>query len=234
MISISLDLGEGVEALSMSEYMPGFVPPGVESVVLPCQTHTANVGEATVASMEFPDTDALVTRDPRIAIGVRTADCVPIALYAPDVNMAGVVHAGWRGTVGRIVANTVDRLISFGADPESIRVAFGPSICGRCYETGEELASVFLREGMDACVLRGGMEDPCGEKIFDDSTVRIDLEAANRIILAECGISERNITSCGICTRHKDYPHSAWPSWRRQPGLARRLVTMVWLNGTND
>lgn len=229
MLSIRLDLGPGASAMSVSGHIPGFVPPGVKALALPCQTHTANVAVAELPLCVFPDTDALLTSDLRVAVGVRTADCVPILLHAPDIRMVGAVHAGWKGTVARIAENAVGRLVAAGADPAEIRVAFGPRICGQCYETGAELAEAFVRAGLGDSVIRGGGEDPCGEKRFDLSSVRIDLEAANRIVLSECGIAPENITSCGICTRHDGYPGGAWPSWRRTPGLVRRLVTMAWL-----
>ena len=101
---------EGVEMQISTLNNPDIILPESVSLVLPQQTHTAHVDICTSPGQTFPDTDALITRDPAIAVGVRTADCQPILLYAPDIRAVAAIHAGWRGTFGRIGSNTVRRL----------------------------------------------------------------------------------------------------------------------------
>lgn len=218
-----LNIGDGAVGMVFDDVDNVLLPAGY-SLVMPCQTHTSNVGVVTDVGQRFPDTDALVTRLRGIAVGVRTADCVPILMNAPDIGGIAAVHAGWRGTVADIVGNTVDCLVSMGADVSRLRVAFGPSICGECYETGSDVALKFKDAGLGGAVIYGVGSDPLGEKAFDESSVRIDLQKANAILLGRKGILPGNISYCGECTRHSA---KGWPSWRRENGTTRRLATVV-------
>ena len=103
------------------------------AVLLPVQTHSCNVSEVD-SPRPLPDTDAIITRTPGLRIGVRTADCVPLLLHAPDIRAIAAIHAGWKGSLGDITGNTVRRLTEAGASPQLMQAAFGPSICGVCYE----------------------------------------------------------------------------------------------------
>lgn len=216
----------GAEGVCFSDVTDVSLPAGVR-LVMPQQTHTTNVGVVTSPDEQFPETDALITQTPGLAVGVRTADCVPVLLYAPDIRAVAAIHAGWKGTVGMIVAKTIDKLVEMGARPKIMKAAYGPSICGECYETGTDLAEKFIEAGLGEAVKRGRALDPLGEKIFDGSSVRIDLQQANTIIMCRRGIPEANITTCTECTRHA--PGGYWPSWRRNPGTASRLATVIFL-----
>jgi len=86
--------------------------------------------------------DGAITDRRGVVLGVKTADCYPIFLLSE--NAVGILHAGWRGSVKGIVGEglaLMHRL--WGVQPESITVAFGPGICGRCYEVGEDLRRYF-------------------------------------------------------------------------------------------
>lgn len=191
--------------------------PDVE-ITLPTQTHSVNVAEAINGSHTFPDTDALFTYKPELAVGVRTADCVPILLFAPDIRAVAAIHAGWKGTIGRICSLTVERLTTSGADPSLIRAWICPSVCGACYEVSADLARRFRSEINPLCV----------------STVsgspHIDLAAANTSILESAGITPQNIRHTDLCTRHSfRSDHALFPSWRREPGVTRRLVSFIFM-----
>ena len=71
------------------------------AVLLPVQTHSCTVAEVD-SPCPLPDTDAIITRTPGLRIGVRTADCVPLLLHAPDIRAVAAIHAGWKGTLGNI------------------------------------------------------------------------------------------------------------------------------------
>lgn len=77
---------------------------------------------------------------------VLAADCVPVLMYDPRVRVIAAVHAGWRGTVGRITAKTVERMREeFGCDPRDVIVGIGPSIGPCCFEVGEEVVEAARR-----------------------------------------------------------------------------------------
>lgn len=191
---------------------PDIILPESVSLVLPQQTHTANVALCTSADQTFADTDALITRDPTIAVGVRTADCQPILLYAPDIRAVAAVHAGWRGTFGRIGSNTVRRLRALGADPAGIKALLGPSICAECYEVSAELVAQFREAGFRHL----------------SSPDHLDLAQLNAEDLADAGILPANISFTHQCTRHAtDSSAHLYPSWRREPGTTTRLISAI-------
>ena len=85
------------------------------NIVLPKQTHSLNVAIVSDGNEILEDTDAIITGTPGLSIGVRTADCVPVILYAEDIKAVAAVHAGWKGTLGGIVDVVVDRLADMGS-----------------------------------------------------------------------------------------------------------------------
>lgn len=208
--NINLKVGPSVKAYSFPDVEVALKEFGPVSI--PDQRHTANVAYAADITDNFPSTDALITDVKGLAIGVRTADCVPILLNASDIGAVAAIHAGWKGTLAGIVRNAADRLIEMGADPSKIYAAMGPCICGNCYEVGPELAELFTNAGFGDCVFTppGGRD-------------HLDLPAANRKILLDCGLLPDHIAMPPICTLESH----GWPSWRRSPGTLSRLLTLV-------
>ncbi len=190
-----------------------------DALLLPTQTHTTNVAVAD-GRQDFPDTDGLVTRNAAVMPGVRTADCVPVVLYAPDIQAVAAVHAGWRGTVNGIAGVAVDHMKALGASPDCIRVWFGPSICGECYEMSAELADDFIAAGLGEAVIAAGR----GRK------PHLDLQEANCITLRREGVQEANIFRSSLCTYHCREP--LMPSYRREQGTCERIITAVNLKKT--
>ncbi len=88
-----------------------------------------------------PDADALVTSEKGIALGVLTADCVPVLLADAAAGVIGAAHAGWKGAVGGIVEKTVEAMTALGAMPANITLAIGSSISVGNYEIGTEMAN---------------------------------------------------------------------------------------------
>ncbi len=196
-----------------------FVPdpegtPLPEELLLPTQTHTANVA-VTNSRQELPDTDGLITLNAALMPGVRTADCVPVMLFAPDIRAVAAVHAGWRGTVNGIVGVAVGKLTALGADPSAIKVWFGPSICSGCYEVSPELAADFADAGFGEAIL----EEQSGVK------PHLDLQEANCMALRCAGIAEANICRSEMCTYHGCDP--LLPSYRREKGTDLRIITAI-------
>lgn len=178
------------------------------AVLLPVQTHSCNVAEVD-SPRPLPDTDAIITRTPGLRIGVRTADCVPLLLHAPDIRAVAAIHAGWKGTLGDIAGNAVRCLIEAGASPLLMQAAFGPSICGACYEVSAELADDFRRAGFSDCI---------------SGSRHVDLEAVNRSRLLALGLKAENIRPKPMCT----FETAVLPSWRRC-ATDRRLLTWIML-----
>ena len=83
----------------------------------------------------------MVTNRPDLLLGILTADCAPVLLADPEAGVIGAAHAGWKGAVGGICADTVAAMVALGADPPSILAAIGPTISGANYEVGPEIAA---------------------------------------------------------------------------------------------
>ena len=95
--------------------------------------------------------DASITDRPGLLLGVQTADCVPILIVDPRKRAVAAVHAGWRGTLGRIVEKTVGRLrLEYGSKPGGLLAALGPSIGPCCYEVGADFVAKFAAQFADA------------------------------------------------------------------------------------
>lgn len=142
----------------------------------------------------LPDTDALVTNLPGICLTVLSADCVPILLFDPEKEVIAAVHAGWRGTVAGIAAETVRTMQKeYGCRPETIRAGIGPSIGKCCFEVKKDVAERFLQVfGNTSSVVAAKKEK---EKYY------VDLWEADRLFLISAGLSAENIELARLCTR---------------------------------
>jgi len=113
-----------------------------DKLIFPDQTHSVNVRlvNATTSAKDLLNTDALISNYPGVCISVLSADCVPILLYDPVKKAVGAVHAGWRGTVGKLLEKTIQAMMdNFGTNPSDLIVGIGPSIYPQAYEVGEEV-----------------------------------------------------------------------------------------------
>ena len=150
------------------------------------QVHGNRVVEA-LASGE-PEADALWSGREGDAVGVKTADCVPLLLVDPRGKRVAAVHAGWRGTFSEIARCAIEALVKAGSHPEDLRAAIGPSIRACCYQVGEDLAARFrTRFGAASCADRDG-------RPF------LDLQAAVKATVAHCGVPVGQIDDLGLCT----------------------------------
>jgi YfiH family protein len=194
------------------------------SLVRMRQVHCADVFEAEEEGIgshatpfssydDWPQADIAVTRDPSIAITVRTADCVPILLGDRRTRAVAAIHAGWKGTAAGAVMAAVDALKSkFGSEPDDLVAAIGPSIGPCCYEVGRDLVAYFAAH-------------PHAPRWFSaDSKPRLDLWRATRDQLERAGVPGRQIRSCGLCTF--DNP-ALFHSYRRDGKAAGRLVAAI-------
>lgn len=235
MITEEFDLAPGAQWGYVAPVDDGDDPLKEWEVVLPQQTHTANIGLLTENDRIFTETDALVTRLKGVAIGIRTADCVPILMYAPVIEAVAAVHAGWKGTIAGIASKTFRKLVDMGADPEGIIVRIGPHICKTCYEIDEDLAQRFREAGFGGSLIRGDWYDSLTRSRFSPQKPHLDLGLANFSLLVGEGMAVANFMQHPACTRHTsvcpDNGKEAFlPSWRRNPGETKRIVSWIRLN----
>jgi len=163
------------------------------SIVLPAKGESSREG------------DALISNQPGVIVGVRTADCVPILLADPRTRAVASIHAGWRGTAANIVGEAVAALAAnWQTRPEDLHAAIGPSIGACCYEVGPEVARQFGTDGTES--------------------VHIDLPRENEKQLLALGV--RNIwkaEECTFCAADRFF------SFRRERELAGRMISFIGL-----
>jgi polyphenol oxidase len=185
--------------------------------------------------------DAVITSTPGLLLAVQTADCVPILLADTRRRVVAAVHAGWRGTLARIVAKTVGRMrMSFGTVPRDIVAALGPSI-GQCsYEVGPEVAQAFAAQFAEARAWFDGPfdalatgEEPNPLKWLTmvppghdppPPRVQLDLIAANRWQLEDAGVPAAQIIFSDLCTACRT---DLLFSYRRENGRTGRMMSVI-------
>ena len=193
-------------------------------IVLPHQVHDTQVyvvGDEYIAADEaerarlIDGIDALVTTQTGLCIGVSTADCVPVILYDTHLRVAAAVHAGWRGTVARIVSKTLAVMATnFGSQPQDIKAVIGPSISQVAFEVGDEVYDHFCAQGFPMSAI--------ATKIH--SRWHIDLWKANELQLTSFGIPLPNIHTTNICTHTR---HDEFFSARRLSINSGRIYTGI-------
>ena len=140
----------------------------------------------------IPECDGLITDRPGVALGIRTADCVPLLFVDPVRRVIGVAHAGWRGTALCIASKMVDLFEKrFSSRVEDIMTSVGPAIGVCCYQVDAPVYAAFSSRPDAHRFLH-----PCPE----EGKWMLDLASANRIELMERGVPEGNILSAGQCT----------------------------------
>jgi hypothetical protein len=160
--------------------------------------------------------DGTITDEPGLLLGIQTADCIPVLVADKKRRAVGAFHAGWRGTVKRIVELGVGRMrMEFGSRPEDLIAAIGPGVGACCYAVGEEVLSEFesqfqyarelFREVYSTDVVRTKYpmlfltqrapgHSPIGPELH------LDLVEANRRQLLDAGLKARAIHVVGGCT----------------------------------
>jgi YfiH family protein len=188
-------------------------------LVFPRQTHTNCVAEVLdIPDDEISETDALVTENPKICLCVQTADCVPILLYDPVKNAISAIHAGWRGTLKKIVEVAIEKMIAnYNCSPKNILAAIGPAISPTIYEVGDEVVQA-VRKSI-----------PKAEMTLQKNNsgkYHLNLWEANRQILLANGVISENIEIFDECSfQNNDKYFSA-----RKEGInTGRIVTGIML-----
>jgi YfiH family protein len=184
--------------------------------------------------------DGLLTATPGLLLAVQTADCLPVVLADAKHRAIGVFHAGWRGTVKRIVEKGVGEMQRwFGTRARDLKAAIGPGIHGCCYQVGEEVREKFESQfAYGASLFREVKEsDPVREKyplLFMTARapghgelppkIFLDLVEANRRQLLDAGVPEKNIEASELCTSCRT---DLLFSYRGEKGKTGRLMGVV-------
>lgn len=149
-------------------------------------------GRACHHRREHPEADGMVTASPGVALGILTADCLPVVLGIPGAPAVAVAHAGWRGTLGGIAPAAARELARLaGGAVGDVVAGLGPSIGRCCYQVGEEVRAAFLAAWGPALARR---------ILTRSDPWRLDLPAANLIQLREAGIPARQLARVPLCT----------------------------------
>jgi hypothetical protein len=184
--------------------------------------------------------DGLITRMPGVVLGIQTADCLPVILVDTKQRAVGVFHAGWRGTVKRIVEKGVGEMRRcFGTLPRDVKAAIGPGIQRCCYEVGSEVREGFESQFAYAEDLFHEIKesDPVREKyplLFLTARapghselptkIVLDLVEANRRQLIGVGVLPKNISASPLCTACR--PDLLF-SHRAETGVTGRMMGTV-------
>jgi len=163
-----------------------------------------------------PAGDGLITDVPELLISVLAADCIPVIVADKERHAAGAFHAGWRGTIKRIVEKGVGEMRKhFGSDPRTLVAAIGPGVRACCYQVGQEVRSQFEAQfAYGATLFREEKDsDPVREKYpllfltarapgHSELPVKLflDLVEANRRQLLDAGVAAKNIEASAPCT----------------------------------
>ena len=188
--------------------------------------------------------DGLLTATPGLLLAIQTADCLPVILVDAKRRAVGVFHAGWRGTLKRIVAKGVGQMQHcFGSRPRDLRAAVGPGIHSCCYDVGEEVRGKFDSQFSYATKLFREVKesDPVREKyplLFLTAhapghgelpnRIFLDLVEANRRQLLEAGVAPNSIWTSPLCTNCNN---GLLFSHRGEKGKTGRLLGVAGIRG---
>ncbi len=158
--------------------------------------------------------DGLMTADPGVVLAVHAADCVPVLLVSPHRHVVGAVHAGWRGTAAGISVEAVRMMVDrYACARSEVYAAIGPSIGACCYEVDAPVIAQFRRWAWWEDVVTPNVR----------SRWQLDLRAANRRQLLECGISPDHIDTVDLCT----YCHPDLFFSHRRDGPTGRMAGII-------
>ena len=204
------------------------------------QIHSSIIHRVDAARHEPLAGDGLITSTPGMVLAIKTADCVPVLVVDAKRHAVGAFHAGWRGTVARIVEKGVGEMRRhFGSLPRDLRAAIGPCVRKCCYSVGPEVIAEFESQF--------GYADDLFEEVFDSNAIHIkypllflnqrapghgdlgpqihlDLVEANRRQLEDAGVRQEHINviaGCTSCDTTKFFSH------RAEFGKTGRMMAVV-------
>ena len=217
--------GDDLEHVKKNQELLRNLLPGHPELIIPHQVHKTVVGvidetflqsdEAT-RKMNLEGVDAIVSDCRGICLCISTADCIPVLCYDTRKQVVAAIHAGWRGTVERIVEKTLLVMEKqYGTSASDVRAVIGPGISLESFEVGDEVYQAFASAHFDM------------ERIARKyAKWHIDLWEANRLQLLELGVEEENIELSGVCTYQQ---HETFFSARRLGIHSGRILSGIML-----
>jgi len=177
------------------------------------QVHGVATAEVRLAGQACGEVDALWSAQPKAWVGVVTADCVPILMSRRDGTAVAAIHAGWRGTLNRIVEATWNELGRAGHDPKDWVAAIGPCIQPCCFEVGLDVQENFLTE----------FEGQIPAQELNPRFRHLDIARLNQETLKRLGLNEVEVLR--HCTKCETAPDGTYRfhSFRREKGGTRQL-----------
>jgi YfiH family protein len=170
------------------------------------QMHTPDVLTVTKPwTGAGPKADAMVTKEPGVALGVLAADCMPFLFADPEAHIIGAAHAGWRGALAGVLEATVHAMEELGAKRDRIRVALGPCLRQPNFEVGMDLVEAFTTK------------HPASARFFAPGASvekrQFDLASFGRWRVEEAGVSE--LDDLGVCTLGEPESYFSYRANRR-------------------
>jgi hypothetical protein len=163
-------------------------------------------GKGFYRTSDIIGVDGLITNQAGVTLTTFYADCVPLFFLDPVKEIIGLSHAGWRGTVKAIGPKTIKRMVDiYGSNPKDILVGIGPSIGSCCYEVSTDVIKEFENNLNHDIIVRIVSR-------INDEHYKLDLWEANRLLLLEAGIDDKNMVVTDLCTKcHSEsfYSHRA-------------------------
>lgn len=192
----------------------------------------------TATEPGFAKADGMMTSKPGLLLAIQTADCIPVLIADTKQRAVAAIHAGWRGTLKRIVERGVGQMrLEFGSRAEDLVAAIGPGIGQCCYAVGEEVRDNFESQFSYAGDLFREVEptDPVKEKYpasflatrppgHHNPAVRLDLVEANRRQLLDAGLSTDAISVVRECTSCNT---GRFFSYRAEGGFTGRMLSVI-------
>jgi YfiH family protein len=188
--------------------------------------------------------DGLLTATSGPLLAIQIADCLPIILADSKRRAVGIFHAGWRGTIQRIVEKGVGEMQRwFSSAPRDLKAAIGPGIHACCYEVGEDVREKFDTQfGYASGLFREVKEaDPIREKYpllflsarppghsIQTRKFLLDLVEANRRQLLDAGVPAKRIEASPLCTQCQT---DLLFSYRAENGRTGRMMAVAGIKG---
>ena len=170
-----------------------------DHLVMAHQVHHTKVAKIDAALLSLSEKqkqealdgyDALMTNLKGVCVGVSTADCIPILLYDKARHAVCAIHAGWRGTVERIVEKAVGKMTeTYGTKPQQLKAQIGPGIRLDSFEVGDEVYDAFRQAGFNMSTIS-----------VKKAKWHIDLPECNRQQLIDAGLDPQNVKVSPVCT----------------------------------
>ncbi len=195
--------------------------PSVSDLLTAAQVHSnrVQVVDKVWTRERAPELDALVTKMPNVALGILTADCAPVLFCDAKNKVIGAAHAGWKGAFGGVLENTVEAMISIGAERGEICAAIGPCIHQASYEVDAGFRQTFLNF------------DPAYESYFTDSVneghYQFDLPAFVKLKLEGLNLASVEASPADTYVDAENFFSYRRTTHRNEPDYGRQISVLV-------